>query len=761
MSKPVKILIIALGAFVLLVIAAYAAARSYLTPERTRHIAEEFASQALDRPVTIGQTGLSFGFKIAISARDISVPDAEGQPRPMVHIDEARLNVDLLSLLRGRIAISSIDISRFEVNARRDAGKELNIAALLPKQATGPGLAVAVSRLRLRDGRIHYRDALSRQEFKVDEIDQDIRLGRKISARGGLLVAAAGRDTSLLNAMPVKVNNAIEYDQISRDITLRELKASAGPLIVDLSGSVKENGALDIKGRITASDLSRLAELLPAAYRMKQMGGSLESDLSILGTSSKPQLAGTCRLKGITLVPKSFNRALEKTSGSFSFTHRSISDIDLKGSIGNANFKVGGAVTGIDTRTPGLDLKADMDGDLKDLGSLTDAMKGITMSGGLTVTASVKGDVKTPRYAGTVTIRGASIDGIGLGKPIRALNIQARLQNQGVRIERCSGQIGRSDFSLTAVAPDLRRPVFEITNHSSLVDLDELMPPKTAGTGKETKPLDMTITGSIEADRVTGMNMEFTSVSARFKYAKGVIDVADGRARGFDGQVRLDLHYDANRPEPYRINAQVSSAEAQQVGRRFLGYDRISGDLSGGVQFSGSGLDKRSVKSNMSGTGGLKVTNGKFSNFTFLTKFLGWMGLTGRNVVTFNDLNCGFTIVNGRADLDDWTMSSQIGDFLSRGSVGLDGTVDMQIAVTLSRSSSDIVKKFHGDWIFFTDKDGRTVIDAQARGTFDAPTFTLDRNRIKQRIGGTIKSEFDKKTKEFESKLKDIIKGLK
>lgn len=762
MSKPLKILIAALGAVVLVAVIAYAAVSSYLTPERTRRIAEQFVSQTLDHPVTIGATRLSFGFKIAISARDVSVPDTEGGgPQPMVHIGEARLNIDLFSLLRGRIAIGSVDLERIDVNARRDAGKDLNIAALTPKSVKGPELAVSISRLRIHEGKLRYQDALSGQTFEVSDIDQDVKLGRKVSIRGGLQVSMAGRDTSILHARTITISNAIDYDPRSSDITIRGLKAAVDPLTASLSGTIKESGALDIKGDITARDLSRLGDLLPDAYRMEKMGGALKSDLVIRGTTGKPQITGTCRLEAVTLMPRGMNRAIERASGSFSFTNRSLNDIDLKAELGKTNFSIKGAVTALNTRDPMLDLDASIRGDLKDLEALTDAMKGITMSGALTASMSVKGSTKSPKYSGNLAIQGAAVDGIGLGKPVSALNIRGRLQNEGIRIEECRGKIGRSDFALTATVPDLRQPVVQLNNRSGLIDLDELLPPKAAAGGKAAKPLPLTLKGSIEASRVIGLNMEFTSVSAAFTYANGVIDITNGRAHSFDGQVSLDFRYDANRPEPYRINARMSSVQAQKVGRRFLGYDRVTGGLSGGINLGGSGLDKRSVKANMSGTGSLKIVNGEFSNFVFLTKLLGWMGFADRKAVKFNDLNCGFTIVNGRASLDDWTMSSQIGNFLSRGSIGLDGTVDMQIAVTLSRSNSDIVRKYHSNWIFFTDKDDRTVIDITARGTFDSPSFALDRDRIKQRIGGSIKSEFDKKTKEFESKLKDIIKGLK
>ncbi|MBE0432524.1 AsmA family protein [candidate division WOR-3 bacterium] len=763
MSKSVKIIIAALGAILLLTVAAYVAVSSYLTPDRVRRTAQQIASQTLDHPVNIGGARLSFGFRIAISVSDISIPDIEAADQePMLRIGEARLNIDLFPLLRGKIEIGSIDLVRVDVSAKRDADKNLNIAVLVPKQMKGPEFVISLSQLRIRSGNFSYYDALSRSEYQIRDINQEITFKRSlVSIKGDLRVSVPGNGNRILAKQEITVSNAIDYDTGSRDITIRNVKASVDPVLASLSGSVKKSEALDIKGEVTVSDMSRLANRLPEAYRMEKMGGTLRSSLSVLGTVSKPEITGTCRLEGVTVMPKGMNRAIERTSGDFSFSTRSINNIDLRGNFGKTTFNIKGAVTQLDTREPLLDVQAGVDGNLKDLESLTEAMKGITMSGNITGSVSVKGTTKKPRYSGSVGIQGALIDGIGLEKPITNLNIKSRLLDDVVRVDECRGQIGRSDFAFTGSVSDFKKPVIRLNNNSNLIDLDELLPTNGGSRDAAAKPLPVTLQGSVKINRLTGLNMEFTGISTDFNYVNGIVDVRNCRAQAFDGQVSLDFYYDSKKPEPYRINARMSSVQAQKVGQRFIGFDRMTGNLSGGVDFRGNGLDKRSVQANMNGTGSVKVVNGEFKNFVFLGKLLDWMGMGDRKTVTFSDFNSGFTIANGRASMDDWTLSSQAGDFLSRGSIGLNGAVDMQISITLSRSNSDIVKRYHGDWIFFTDKDGRTVIDVIARGKFDSPTFTLDRNRIKERISGRIKTEFEKKTKEFESKLKDVIKGLK
>jgi hypothetical protein len=234
-----------------------------------------------------------------------------------------------------------------------------------------------------------------------------------------------------------------------------------------------------------------------------------------------------------------------------------------------------------------------------------------------------------------------------------------------------------------------------------------------------------------------------------------------GLAQSFDGDVDLDFYYDANNPEPYRIATRLQSVSSEKILKRLLKFDRLKGKLSGKVDFQGKGLDQRSVQSNLNAVGNVIITQGTFNNFVFLSELLGWLGFKEYRNVEFNDFRCAIAIDKGKAKVRDWTLSSRVGDFLTNGTIGLDGNLDLHVALTLSQQNSNIVKKYHGDWIFFTDSKGRTIIDIIGKGKMGAPRFTLDRERIRQRIKGNIKDEFNEKIKEFESKLKDMFKGFK
>jgi uncharacterized protein involved in outer membrane biogenesis len=761
MRRLRKILIILAAVIVILSVIGYLVIRSYLTPERVRRIAEQIATQALQHPVDIGETDLNIGFRISISIKDVGIANPERfRPGPMVSIDRTALNIKLLPLLGRKIVIGSIDFSKAVLHLEKNRDGELNIVALIPKEMKGPGWNVSLSKIRFRNSECSYYDAVTTAEYRVFDINQDVDFHRhRISITGSQRISIP--ENKMLPKLDVDIHNAVTYDTLTKDISIGNLRAHLHALLLRISGAIEKGELLNLAGELSISDMSKLKDLMPKQYRMEKMAGTLKSDFSVAGTTKDPKIEGTCSMDGIVLMAKDMKRAVENINGTLSFDRASVRDLDIRGNLGTTKFNIKGAVTALDTREPVLNITAAVDGDLKDFESLTTGMQDIRLRGGISSNVALKGTMRNPRYSGDINIRDAEIDGIGLGKPLSNLNIKGSMQNDALRITECRGHIGRSDLALTGSVTNFKKPVVQLDNRSKLIDLDEIMPKKEPGKSPGGKGAGITIHGSVAIAKLIGMNMEFTNVNTNFSYVDGIIDLKNCRANTYDGQVTFDFYYNANSPEPYRINTQMTSIQAQKVMQRFLKFDGLKGDLSGAVNMSGNGLDQRSVRSNMTGSGNVRVVNGEFNNFDFLVKLFSWMGVQGQNTVRFSDFNSGFRITNGRATLDDWTMSSQAGDFLTRGSIGLNGTLDMQIAITLAPQYSEKVKRYHGDWIFFTDKDGRTVIDVLATGKFDVPQFRLDSERIKQRIGGKIKSEFKEKTKDFETKLKDLLKGIR
>jgi len=757
MSKLLKILLITAGIIVVVLVIGYFSIRAYLTPERICYIATKVTSEAIQLPVEFGKVGLRIGFTIGITIDDVSMPNVKGfSPGPMIQIEKTTLNLRLLPLVRRQIVIGGIGLSGMKLNLERNQEGTLNIATIVPKEMKGTGWSFSLASIDLFKSEIRYIDAKDKIEIKIKGINQSVIFnGNKTIVSGKQEVYIARSKT--LPEMVIKINNHITYDSLKKSVHIKKLSVVYESIYLDMEGTVENMKTLRINADLKVNHMSKLLKLIPAGSRPEQLKGTLKADLSVLGTLAKPKVDGRCELKNVSIAPKGVNRAIEKIHGSVSFDQNAIRNIILQGRIGKTKFDVNGSITNL--KDPQLNIVAKIDGNLRDFESITDELEGVKMSGPLGVTITVKGTAKNPSYFGDYTIKDGRIDGIGIAKPITHLYIKGSIQNDAAQINRCSGHIGRSDFSFNGHISNFKKPVIQISNKSNTIDLDELLPKPQKGKKEAGKPVPLTLKGNVRINTLTGMEMEFKNINTNFTYENGIVDLKNCEADAFDGNVSFDFYYNSNKPEPYRITARMTSISTKKILKRFLKFENLEGRLTGMSNFQGRGFNQKDVISNLSASGNLKVNNGKFRDFELITRLLSWLGIKGLKELKFNDLVCYFKITNGKAKITDWALTSSTGNFLTNGTIGLNGKLNLDITTTLSKHYSNIVKKYHGDWIFFFDKKGRAIIDIIVSGKLTNPKFSLNKNKIQKRIKGKIKDEFDKKKKEWENKLNDLFKG--
>jgi len=755
MNRLLKLLVVIIGAILVILFAGYLIIRTYLTPQRVSSIAEKVVSEAIQYPVEIGRVGLHFGFKVGITIDSVRISNVKGfSQKPMIEIEKTTLNLKILPLLQRRIVIGGLDFYGIKVRVERDKLKRTNFAAVIPKEAKGSSWALSLSSISISKGDLYYLDEITKTELSLKDIDQQIRFkGHKVSASGKSTVYIL--KNNVLPEMIVQVANEITYDTLQKDVEVKKITAVYDPIELTVIGDIGRMENLDIDAKLKVDDMSKLLPLIPAGSRPEKLSGALIVNCSATGKITKINLAGNSEFKNVSFIPKGLIRGFTKIQGSLSFSDKAIKDIELEGAFGKTKLQLTGAVNNISN--PLFNLKAKATGDLDDLEMLTNDMKGVQLRGPLAIDLAIKGSGKNPSYAGDYSIKNGFIDGIGLAKPISDFVIQGKFENNAANISKCGGSIGNSDFSLTGKIINFTKPVIEIKNISHFIDLDEIIPKPDKNKQKSKQGALITLRGSTKIDRFIGADMEFKNINTNFTFENAIIDLKNCTADAFDGKVQFDLYYNANSPEPYRINTRMTSISAKKILKRFLNFDNLEGSLSGISNFQGHGFTKNDVLTNLSSSGNIKITKGVFKNFQFFTKLLAWLGLKTYEVVDFNDFVVNFNIDRGKAKVNDWALSSKVGDFLLNGTIGLNGSVNMDIATTLSKEHSNIVKKYHGDWIFPIDSKARATIDIKVSGSFTSPNFSLDKNKIKERIKGKVKNEFENKKKEWEAKIKNLL----
>ncbi len=756
MKKLLKTLGIVIGILVLIFVIGYIVISSFLTPAYIRSTVEKISSQAINYPVGVGNVSLKLGFKIAIGIDKLSLKNPPGfTDRNMVDIEKINLNLKLFPLLRRQIVISSITINGAVVNIERNRDNYYNIAVPKLQKMEGPDFKVAVDKIEISKTEINYSDAITKTEFKIKNVNQTLDFRQSLISINGKQTIDIAK-TKDLPALTLNIENRVVYDTLTTNVNIEEINVEYGTAKVKVSGNLEKSELLNVSANLNIYDLSKMINFIPEKSRPEKLSGSIKADATILGTTKEPKVNGKCELVNITIKPKGVTQEIQKINGSFSFDLNSIKNVIIQGIFGTSRFDISGGVNNL--KSPLLDLVVKASLNLKDIEQISAQTGGMKLSGSANLNIAVKGNLEKPNYFGDYTVVDATIDGIGLVKPITNLRVKGTLQKDGAKISECTGHIGRSDFSFSGYLSNFDKPVIQINNSSNLIDLDELFPKTRTEKKVEQKGIPVTIQGNVRINKLTGMDMEFKNINTSFKYENGIVDINDCRAETFDGQVEFDFYYNTNSPEPYRIKTRMTNINVQKFFKRFLKFENLQGTLSGVNNFQGRGFGQKQVIANLTASGNVKLTNGVFNNFEFLNKLCDWLGLKDKKLIPVNDLVCSFKIENGRSNIEDWSMESGIGNFLVNGWIKLDGMINLVITLTLNKKESDILKNYRGDWVLYYDPQGRATIDIIASGKLLSPQFKLDTNKIKERLKGKIKDEYDKKKKDLENKLKDLFK---
>ena len=757
MKKYIKILLAIVIVILIFVVIGFFLVRSFLTPAYLKTIASKMASEAIQHPVEIGNVHLKIGLKIGIAIDNISIPNAPGfSPEPVVKINRTSLNLQLLPLLRRKIVVGSIDLDGLKLKAEKNSQNQMNIGIFLPKTGSkGRGWSLSLNSINIVNSEVLYIDGITKTELQAKDIKQNIRISGSTFSFAGEQTIYFLKSKQLPETI-IKIEDNFVYDSATKDVNVRKFVARYEPIYLSISGMIEKMDRLNMTAEINITDASKILPLVPSESRPDKLTGSVKAAASILGTIKEPKVDGRCELKNISMKPKGFSRDIENIGGSLSFDQNSIKNILIQGQISETKFEISGSLANLND--PGLDLGVKLVGNLKDIEGLTPETEGIRMSGPLMINAAIKGTAKKPSYYGDYSIDNGSIDGIGLAKPITNFRIKGALQSDAAKITDCSGHIGNSDFSFTGYISNFSNPVIQIQNSSNIIDLDELLPKPQKGKKQQGKAAPISMQGNMRINKLSGMDMEFRNVITSFSYENGIIDLKNGSANAFDGKVLLDLYYNINSPEPYRLSVRMTNFSAQKVLKRFLKFDNLEARLNGIGNFQGKGFGQKEVITNLSASGNFKFNSGVFKNFAMITGLLAWLGLKDQNELRFNDFVCYFKINNGKTKVEDWALATTVGNFLTNGTVGLDGKVNLAVTLTLNKKESDLLKKYHGEWLLYYDKSGKATVDMNITGRIASPQFKLDADKIKKRLKGKIEDEWDKKKKELEKKLKDLFK---
>lgn len=226
-------------------------------------------SRLLDRPVRFDRVTLSLTPRPAVRVLRLVIANPPGfGPEPLLAVEEARIRVRLLPLLRGRLQFGEVTLTapRVVVEQRRDGAWNLAPAAARPAPAAP---FVLVSRVSLHDGRLEIRipgDAgqplaahlVDRIDLALEDLGWATPVGVRVHARvlGGVALEVEGQIGPLahaagdLGALPARLAVRFRAEEIRAPATSPLALSGAGEGVLRLEGRL---GHLAGDGRLALS----------------------------------------------------------------------------------------------------------------------------------------------------------------------------------------------------------------------------------------------------------------------------------------------------------------------------------------------------------------------------------------------------------------------------------------------------------------------------------------------------------------------------
>lgn len=839
LSKKAKTWLIILAIPVVLLVGAAAALKLYFTSERLKALVVPRLEEATGTQVAIEDIGLSILPTIALDVRGLSIAGKPGfSEHPLLAIDRLLLDVRLWPLLDKKVEISSLRVERPRITLETNEDGSTNYAEKKPagtaepptgKPEASPMAAVLLPDVRIVNGYIDMIDRRDNSRQILDGFHEQASVNfnpatneARIESRTAIDRYSYGSITTpLITDWRITADATILFNVEKRLASIEKGKGFLNAIPFDVTGTIdlKEKPLMDLTIEAKDVNVAQLLNLTPKAYVEKIKGvqgaGPVQATIVIKGvydsdTRALPDVSGHISTTNAAIhfpnIPKpitNINLVSDFVRGK---TKQEFHIRKLTASLGQNPISLTMGVTNFDDPSLTLTLTASLTlNEVKDYYPLE---AGTVLSGRLKGDVHLNGKVNKPdalKASGSMEFQDVTIATATSANPVRNMNGTISFNNQVVESKKLSMGIGKSDLvlvftvrnylSMMADKKDAPRAIASASltsNHLYTADImgeedksagESRHPAPRQKSGKAAMPLpnvDMTIAANIGT--LTMQKMEMKNVRGTMRIVNGIISMDNLTMNMFDGTVvskgSLNLQ-DPERPT-FKLNLDLKSVQANAALSTFTSFgQRLFGDLNMNIDISGALNDTLGlIPQSLNATGKVAVNNGKLTGMKVNQQIASMLSLPDLGEVTFKDWANAFTINDGRVIIPGLRVSALGADYTVTGTHGLDGTMNLSLAMLLSEAASArvTVPGFAGEAVnALKEPDGRLKLNFLVGGTTDNPKVQLDSHALqarvaefaqkkldaeKQKLQQKLDEEAKKKADELKSKGEDLLKGL-
>jgi AsmA protein len=773
MSKWLKIFTGIVAVVILLIGALLVLATVLITPERVKETLLPLAEENIHRKIDLGDIEVSLFSGIEIHGLKLYEKNNQDV---FVSTDMVRLKYQLLPLLAMKVVVDEVRLEKPSIRVVRLKDGQFNFSDLTERpnseasqadppsksapasEDSGTPINLLVSKLQLQDGQLVFLD---------HALNDEAPYRYEIS---GLQVAAKG--VSLTGKIPLSM----------------QCQVNGSPLTLD--GHINlQPFSVDFDIAMTNQDVVAFSPYFKESLPGKLGGLKLSFDSNLSGTLKDLSLKGTVSLAELDLLLDALPEApLKNVTANVAFDllltrnldHLQINGLDLDfngikvGAVGKVESLLTEPLVDLQLSVPGLKIREAINaipknlvGDVSSLdpaGSLkAEAVLAGSLGDPLALLKSASLDLEEvqataggqrPAFSGRLLLNGDHLS---------SEDLHVRLGDNKANIQLQANRLFSSPVVL-AVDVTSKRFLLEpllLGSAAPVAVAEEVQTAPGGGQGKkgEIGPFDIPVhaTGTISVKEALWKDLLIRDFVALYELKDNVFNLArmDGKVAGgsFSNSARVDL---GKKGLAYTARLGLKAVQADPLLTAFI--PTAAGSLLGSLDLSfdldGRGTQWQSLSRALSGAGNMQVANGRLVSPGLVNGLGSFLQLSDLNDIPFDVFKGQFKVVDGKVKLDSQMLSEKLKLF-PKGSVGLDGSLDMGLDTRLSPELSAKLDKKGSVARYLADQDGWTQVPLLLKGNFSSPRFGLDPKGVSAQaskaIGNELGRQLDKLFKSKES----------
>lgn len=344
---------------------------------------------------------------------------------------------------------------------------------------------------------------------------------------------------------------------------------------------------------------------------------------------------------------------------------------------------------------------------------------------------------------------------------VRQLNGKLNLNKNNISTERLSFDFGAQSITgalnvnnlfayLTEKEQEL---IIDAKLNANTIQAEDFIPQLSEETGSNSAKGPIRLYLDAEIDTLNYQQHSIEQFSGIATYKTGRFDLRGANFNYLEGKLTGDFFIRKATDGTYKTYAQavVDRADLKSLFTQFKNFDQttlraenLSGRVSTNLSYSANYTEKwELIKSSLKVDAEVLVEKGELLDFKPLENLSSYIELEELKQVKFKNLQNQISIQNETIFIPKFEIESTALNLKLEGQHHFDQNIDYRFELLLNEVLGKKVKKPENNEFGYIEDDGlgRTKVFMRMRGTVDQPTFSYDKEQLKNHIKSKVQAE--------------------